>query len=222
MRIRGRSPLATARVTAGRRLQQRLDPPVDAIGAQLGDRRPCAVREARPQLRRAEQPLERVAEGLRRARRHEQPVDAVDDDLADPADGRRDERRADGERLDRRVREVLPVAGEDRRLRAGQGLQHLVARQRADEANAAVQAGSARVLLEPGAVGAVADDGQLGVRHVRERVEGDVHRLLARQPAGEDEAAPLGLVAARAGGAGFGTTCRRSCSSPQPRAISAR
>ena len=145
----------------------------------------------RLQLGRLEQPLQRVPERLRRAGRHEQPVDAVGDDLADAADGGRDQRRADGQRLDGGVREVLPVAGEDGRLGAGERVQHLLPRQRADEAHPAVQAGVVRVLLEAGAVGAVADDRQRGRRHVGERVEGDVHRLLPGQAAREDEPAAL-------------------------------
>ena len=88
------------------------------------------------------------------------PLTPSDDDLADPAYGRRDHRRADRERLDCRVREVLPVAGEDRSLRTGERFQHLLAREGADEADASVQTGVVRMLLETGAVGAVADDRQ--------------------------------------------------------------
>ena len=64
------------------------------------------------------------------ARRHEQAVLAVVHDLGHAADRGRDDRHADRERLDRRVRQVLPVAREQRGLGAGDDAQRLVARQR--------------------------------------------------------------------------------------------
>ena len=133
-----------------------------------------------------------MSERLGGTGRHEQSVDAVGDDLADPADGGRDHRRADRKRLDRGVREVLPVAGEDRRLRPREGVEHLLPRQGADEAHAAVQPGVVGVPLQAGTVGTVADDRQRGRRHVRQSVEGDMHRLLPSQAPREDETGPLG------------------------------
>ena len=89
------------------------------------------------------------------------------------------------------MREVLPVARDDKRLCAGQGLEDLGARHRADEANTAVQTERERVPLQPLAVGPVADHEQVGLGDAGNRVERGVQGLLPGEPAGEDKPAAL-------------------------------
>ncbi len=74
---------------------------------------------------------DRGRELVRPARRHEQAVLAVAYDLGNAADGSRDNGHTHRQRLDRRVRQVLPGAREEPRLGAGDDPQRLVARERA-------------------------------------------------------------------------------------------
>ncbi len=181
--VTARSPLATAA-----RCVRRCDP------------RPARATDARaPSERRARSSGDSssrssaCAERLRGSGRHEQSVDAVDDDLADAADRGRDERRTDRQRLDGGVREVLPVAREDsaprRRPRASS-----TSSRGSEPTNrtrpfspALCACCSRRPRSGPSPI-----DRQPRLGHMRERVDRDVHRLLARQPADEDEPLPLG------------------------------
>ena len=144
----------------------------------------------------------RSSELVRAPGRDEQPVLAVVDDLGHAADGRGDDGDADRERLDRGVREVLPVAREQRRLGAGDDPQRVVARAGTAELDPAAPRTSPRRAARAGSLGTVADEDEPRLRHPRDSLDRGSERLLAREPADEDERSrlePLRLELARRG-----------------------
>src|SRR5205085_7748204 len=155
------------------------------------------------QLTIREVPAHRVAEGVGIARGNEQAVDAVAHDLADAACLHREHGRADREGLGDGVREVLPARGEDRRVRSAEELDDTLARQGAEEANAAVDAQLVRARLERPAIGALTGDHELHAVRASDRFERAAERFLRRQPARErdrravEAEAPLQLAASR-------------------------
>ena len=118
-------------------------------------------------------------------------------DLRHATHGGRDYRHSDRERLDRRVREVLPGAREQRRLGAGD--ERRAPRPAAatrGTSNAPVRRSARATASSLLAVGAVADDDEARAGDAGDRLDGHLERLLARQPADERRTSP----AARAPG----------------------
>src|SRR5581483_9709341 len=165
---------------------------VHAVAREPGDRRGRGAGEPVAERRVVDEPPERGGERIGRAGRHEQAVDAVVNDLGHAADARRDDGRPDRERLDRGVRQVLPVARQDGGPRAAERVEHRLARLRAAERDAPVQAGVVRAAFERSALGPVADHDEPRVRNPRDGVDRNADRLLARQAAGVDERVRLG------------------------------
>ena len=147
-------------------------------GASAGARRKGVVAEEAP---------DRVGERRGVAGRHEQAVLAVADDLRHAADGGRDHRTADGERLDDRVREVLPGGREHGGVGGAEEAKDRLARDAAEEAHARVEPELAHSSLERQALRPVAGDHERHVRRCGERLERDAERLLRAEPAGEHE-----------------------------------
>ena len=202
-------------------------------GAYLATDAAAALAEAAPQARRRRRSGGSAsAERASVAERNEQPVLAVGHDLGDAAGRRREHRRADGERLDDRVREVLPARREDRRVGGGEELDDALARQRTEEAHALAEPELGDIALEP--------------RRARRRRP----RSGARPPSTLATAssatrsdfcavsrpanASVGPVSSKrcrsssrggstgSGGVGFGSTDTRLASTPQPSASSRR
>ena len=129
MRTRGftRRPRPTIACTIRRRIRGSASSSTDGAAAAASDARSAVV---------ADEALDRGGDRGDVARRHEQAVLPVADDLRDPADRRRDHRRSRGERLEQRVREVLPGGGQERRVGGAEERDHVVARPGAEEADA--------------------------------------------------------------------------------------
>ncbi len=127
--------------SARRRDQDLLEPPVHAVGSIVRDRRHAAAsrsRSASPARRRSASIA--AASASRSPGSTTRPFTPSRDDLGDAAGPRRDHRRAHRERLDDRVREVLPRRGEQRGVAGAEELEHLAARERAEEAAVAERA----------------------------------------------------------------------------------
>ena len=120
----------------------------------------------------ADDALDRGRERGGVAGRHEQAVLAVADDLRErrrPRSRSRASRRRAPRR--QRVREVLPGGGEERRVGGPEEREHVVARPRAEEADAVVETpSSAARALERRPLGPVADDEQLDAGNACERL----------------------------------------------------
>ena len=159
--------------------------PYTAVGVVGGDRRLRRCPQTRPELAVAEVAPHGLRERGRVARLHEEAVLAVDDQLADTARARRDHRSPDGQRLDDRVREVLPRRREHRRVgrRGAARAPPHAAEGRGTDALAAAASRRARsgpspAISEPNAV----EQAQSGER--------DAEILLRREAAGEREVGP--------------------------------
>ena len=117
----------------------------------------------------------------------EEPVLAVAHDLGHATDRRRDDGAADRERLDDRVREVLPGRREHGRVGRAEQPEHLLPRHAAEERDAPVESELTGATLEGGALGPVAGDRERHAGNVDERLQRDAEGLLRPEATGEDE-----------------------------------
>ena len=112
----------------------------------------------------AEEAPDRVGERRGVSRRDEQAVLAVMHDLGHTAHGRGDDRRADRQRLDDRVGEVLPGGRKQRGIAGTEQAQDPLARDAPEEADAPVEPELANTALERRALRPVAGDDEGHVR----------------------------------------------------------
>ena len=115
-----------------------------------------------------EEAPDRVSERHGVSRRDEQAVLAVVHDLGHTAHGRGDDRRADRQRLDDRVGEVLPGGRKQRGIPGTEQAQDPLARDAPEEADAPVEPELAHTALERLALRPVAGDDEGHVRSGRE------------------------------------------------------
>src|SRR5262249_51212825 len=144
-----------------------------------GDRGRSVCTEALGEAGIGEEGLDRSRESIEVAGLDDEAVLTVANDLRDTACPRRDHRRADRERLDDRMREVLPRRREERRVGGTEGPEHALRLQRPGEARVAEP-------LEGGAVRPITRDDERDARAAR-RLDAGVERLLRGQAAGECE-----------------------------------
>ena len=137
----------------------------------------------------------------RHRRRHQQAVLAVADDLRHAADGGRDHRRADRQRLEHGVRQVLPGRREQRRVGGGEerstSSRDPAPRNRtrpSSPRSAAPRSSASRSGPSPRTRSATSGTAQ--------GVERDVERLLGGEPAGEAEHEPSTPSSARSSSRG--------------------
>src|SRR5262249_18040629 len=117
----------------------------------------------------------------------EQPVQAAPPDCAAAARLHRQDGRAYCERLDDRVRKVLPARREDRRVGRAEELYDTLPRLRSDELDAVGDAELARAPLERRTIRAFACDDETHTVGARNGLERAIERLLRGQPACERE-----------------------------------
>src|ERR1700675_2757611 len=164
--------------------------PEDAVGCVRCNRRGGRRPQAASQLLVADVAADRIAERACVTDRHKQPVLPVPYDLRDSARSRREHGRPNCERLDDRVREVLPARRENRRVCRREELEYALARLRTEEANPTPEAKLRDGSLERRLLVSLAGKDERDGVDTRERLECDAKRLLRRNASGERKRRP--------------------------------
>ena len=163
-----------------------LNRPVDDLFAIALARPQGSGPETRPELVVADA-RHRGGEGVRVSRRNQDPIDARLDDLRDAADRGGDHGRLGGQRLDGGVREVLPVARQDRRVRGTHALDRLGSRQGPDQRDPITHASLVDGPNQVGPGGTLADDHERGACDPAQRGDRERQVLLRGESPREDE-----------------------------------